>query len=137
MKVHEKIRFMREERNWSQDEMAAKLNMSLNGYSKIERGESKVHIPKLEQIAETLEMDAIELMALGEKCFYYNVNGNNGNTGYNIIGSAELTFENQKLQLLLEIKDKELALQQREITLLQQKIADQQKIITFLENKPT
>ncbi len=34
-------------------------------------------------------------------------------------------------------KSKELALQQREIALLEQKIADQQKIIHFLENKPT
>ncbi len=131
MKVHEKIRFMREERNWSQDEMAAKLNMSLNGYSKIERGETKVHIPKLEQIADVLEMDAVELMALGEKCFYYSANGN----GYNIIGSAELTFENQKLQLQLEMKDKELALQQREIELLKKQNAQLEEINALLKKE--
>jgi transcriptional regulator with XRE-family HTH domain len=47
MKVHEKIRNLREAKNWSQEEMAAKLNMSVNGYSKIERGETKAYIPKL------------------------------------------------------------------------------------------
>jgi transcriptional regulator with XRE-family HTH domain len=127
MKVHEKIRFMREERNWSQEEMAVKLNMSLNGYSKIERGETKVHIPKLEKIAEILEMDIVELMALGEKCIY--LNGNDNNTiGYNIFGSTELAFENQKLQLMLELKDKELAMQQRENENLRE-------IIALLKNK--
>ncbi|MEI7840802.1 MAG: helix-turn-helix transcriptional regulator [Methylococcaceae bacterium] len=34
MKIHEKIRSMRESQNLSQQEMAAKLNMSVNGYSK-------------------------------------------------------------------------------------------------------
>jgi len=58
---------MRESKNWSQEEMAAKLNMSVNGYSKIERGETKAYIPKLEQISEVLEMDLMELMSLGEK----------------------------------------------------------------------
>lgn len=125
MKVHEKIRFMREERNWSQEEMADKLSMSVNGYSKIERGETKVHIPKLEQIAEVLEMDVIELMSLGEKCVY--LRGHDNNTiGYNIIGSTELTFENQKLQLHLELKDKELLMKDREIENLK-------KIISLLE----
>jgi len=51
------------------------------------------------------------------------------------INSSNLELEKQLL--INELKDKELALQQREITLLQQKIADQQKIIHFLENKPT
>lgn len=119
MKVYEKIRFMREERNWSQEEMAAKLNMSLNGYSKIERGETKVHIPKLEQIAEILEMDVVELMALGEKCVY--LRGNDNNTiGYNINGSTELAFENQKQQLIIELKNKELAMKDREIAYLKE-----------------
>ena len=39
MKVHEKIRLIRESKHWSQEDMAEKLNMSLNGYVKIERGE--------------------------------------------------------------------------------------------------
>lgn len=136
MKVYEKIRFMREERNWSQEEMAAKLNMSVNGYSKIERGESRVHIPKLEQIAEILEMDIIELMSLGEKSVYFSAN-DNGNNGYNIIGSTELALEIQKLQLQLELKDKELALKDKEIELKNEKINDLNRIIALLENPKT
>lgn len=119
MKVHEKIRTLREAKNWSQEEMAKRLNMSVNGYSKIERGETKAYIPKMEQIAEVFEVDLLELIPK---------NGNsiclNNNNGSNIIGSpAELTFEIEKLQLMLEMKDKELTMQQRENENLREIIA--------------
>lgn len=119
MKVHEKIRSLREAKNWSQEEMAAKLNMSVNGYSKIERGETRVHIPKLEKISEVLEMDLIELMCLGERRTYLSGN-DNSNNGYNIIGSTELAFENQKLQLQLEMKDKEIDYLKTQVLQLQE-----------------
>ena len=44
MNVNEKIRIMREVRNWTQEEMAEKLGMSHNGYAKIERGETKLYL---------------------------------------------------------------------------------------------
>ena len=103
MKVHEKIRFMRESRDWSQEEMAAKLNMSVSGYSKIERGETKGYIPKLEQIAKEFDMELMELLSFGERHILINENSNHG---CNVIGSStELTFENQKLHLMLDHKD--------------------------------
>ena len=52
MSVNEKIRKIREAKDWSQEQMAEKLDMSLNGYAKIERGESKIYLDKLEQIAQ-------------------------------------------------------------------------------------
>ena len=44
MQTHDKIRSIREQSNWTQEDMAEKLNMSISGYSKIERGETKVNI---------------------------------------------------------------------------------------------
>lgn len=38
MKVNEKIRLMREMNYWTQEDMAEKMSMSLNSYSKLERG---------------------------------------------------------------------------------------------------
>lgn len=70
MNVHEKIKLMRETKEWSQEEMAEKLNMSVSGYSKIERGETNPHISKLEQIAQILGIDLIELISFGEKHVY-------------------------------------------------------------------
>lgn len=96
MKVQEKIRAMRETKNWSQEEMAEKLNMSVSGYSKIERGETNPHFSKLEQIAEILGIDLIELISFGEKHVYLITD--NSNNGSNLIGSTnEIAFEIQKL----------------------------------------
>lgn len=121
MEVYEKIRFLRESKNWSQDEMAEKLNMSLSGYSKIELGDTKISIPKLKKIAEVLGIELIELMFLGEKHIAFLVG--DSNSGCNIIGSTELAFELQKQQLIIELKDKELAMKDRENDNLREIIA--------------
>ena len=122
MEVCEKIRFLRESKDWSQEDMAEKLNMSVSGYSKIERGETKVAISKLKKIAEILGIDVLELMSLGEKHVY--LISENSNNGCNIIGSSvELALENQKQQMIIELKDKEIALQQREIAHLNKMLA--------------
>lgn len=136
MKVHEKIRSLREEKNWSQEDMAKKLHMSVNGYSRIERGETKAYIPKLEKIAEALEVDLIELIPLeGKNVYLFN---NNNSTGCHIFNSeAEVAFENEKLQLQLELKDKELAVKDKEITLQQREIDHLNEIIALLKTKTT
>ncbi len=104
MKIHEKIRSMRESSNWSQEEMAEKLNMSVNGYSKIERGETKSYIPKLEQIAKVFDVHLFELMTNDRNVYLISDNGNNH--GFNVIGSsAEIAFEIQKLQMTISHKD--------------------------------
>jgi transcriptional regulator with XRE-family HTH domain len=123
MKIHEKIRLVRESKSWSQEDMAEKLGMSLNGYAKIERGETKAYNPKLEQIAEVLEMDLAELMPDDKHICI--ISGDSEGIGHNISfgSSVELAFENQKLQMQLDMKDKELAMQQREISRLEEIVA--------------
>jgi transcriptional regulator with XRE-family HTH domain len=132
MKVHEKIRFMRQSKNWSQDEMAEKLAMSVNGYAKIEQGKTDAHFSKLEQIAEIFDMDVVELLTVGEKNVIFLIGDNSiGSNSINtsiINSSKELTFEIQKLQLMLEHKNE----------LLEQKdsqIAKLEKIIALMENQ--
>jgi transcriptional regulator with XRE-family HTH domain len=120
MKIQEKIRVLREARDWSQEEMATKLNMSTNGYAKIERGETKASFPKLEQIAEIFDVELMELLSYGEKHLY--LISDNSNTGCNIIGSPELAYENQKLQLIVNHKDEIIDNQKQEITYLKEMI---------------
>jgi transcriptional regulator with XRE-family HTH domain len=126
MEVHEKIRFLRESKDWSQEEMADKLNMSLSGYSKIERGDTKVSIPKLKKIAGVFETELMELMFLGEKHVYFTGNENSNNV--HIIGSTELAFENQKQQLIIE--HLKATLEQKAI-----EISNQKEIIELLKSK--
>lgn len=47
-----KIRVCRENQDLAQEEMAVKLNMSTIGYAKIERGETRLNIRRLEQIVD-------------------------------------------------------------------------------------
>lgn len=54
--------------------MAEKLNMSLNGYAKIEGGEAKLYLDKLEQIAQILDIDVVELIQSGEKISAFKLN---------------------------------------------------------------
>ncbi len=118
MKIHEKIRSMRESKNLSQEEMAEKLNMSVNGYSKIERGETNSHIPKLEQIAKVFDVHLFELMANDRNVYLISDNGNNW---CNVIGSsAEIAFEIQKLQMTVSHKDEVIDFQKREIGRLEE-----------------
>jgi transcriptional regulator with XRE-family HTH domain len=119
MEVHEKIRFLRESKDWSQEDMAGKLNMSVSGYSKIERGETKIALSKLKKVSEILGIDVMELMSLGEKNIYF-VNIGDSNNGNIISSPAELALENQKQKLIIELKDKELAMQTREIAYLKE-----------------
>jgi transcriptional regulator with XRE-family HTH domain len=119
MKIHEKIRSMRESSNWSQEEMADKLNMSVNGYSKIERGETNPHIPKLKQIAKEFNVDLLELMSENRNVYLISDNGNNH--GCNVIGSStEIAFEIQKLKSDLEHKNEIIELQKRDILRLEE-----------------
>jgi len=127
MKVHEKIRFLRNQKGWSQEKMAEKLSMTTQGYAKVERGETDYqsnaenYLAKLAKIANILGVNLEELIMNGDKAIYL-VGGNANNWGDNVvIGSpTELAFEVQKLQLIIELKDKELTLQQREIAYLKE-----------------
>lgn len=56
------IRKKRDEKNYTQEYLAYKLNISQNAYSKIELGYTKITVERLFQIAEVLEVSATELL---------------------------------------------------------------------------
>lgn len=116
MSVHNKIRMMRELNQWSQEEMAEKMSMSLNGYAKIERGETKLNLEKLEQIAQIFNTDIIEFINNRDGGVLFFMNRNSDYTNYTNSNDA-LSFEIEKLKLqiqhqqaMLEQKEKEIAL---------------------------
>lgn len=63
----EKLRALRQVKNWSQEEMAHQLDLSLPAYSKIERGVSDVSLTRLTQLAKLFNLTVIGLLAYGEK----------------------------------------------------------------------
>jgi transcriptional regulator with XRE-family HTH domain len=60
------IRHKREFRNYTQEYLALKLNISQNAYSKIELGYTKITVERLFQIAAILEFNVTELLGVEE-----------------------------------------------------------------------
>ena len=124
MKIYEKIRFMRELKNWSQEEMATKLSMSVNGYANIERGETDIQLSRLEQIAKTLEIELLELLSFGENNIFYLTGDNNRLYKLNINSSnkqSELENELEKTRLIVEQQQKEIDYLKEIINLMKNK----------------
>lgn len=124
------IRIMREMRQWSQEQMAEKVNMSLNGYAKIERGETKLTFDKLEKIAQVFDMDILEFMQNTDKGIYFLMNGSADNNTVYYGANESLQTEIDQLKIVLQLKDELLAnkdalleQQKREINTLTEMIA--------------
>ena len=100
MSVYEKIIKIREAKDWSQEQMAEKLNMSLNGYAKIERGESKIYLDKLEQIAQVFDIDVVELMQSDGKNICFQIESPLGSV-YQGGGETQMLIEIERLKLEL------------------------------------
>ena len=131
-KVNETIRNLREKNNWSQEDMAEKMNMSKNGYAKIERGETKLNLHKLEQIANIFNIDVLELIKNDDKNVLFFMNDHNTN----YYGSNEnLTSEIDLLKLTISHKDE--LLKQRDLVIEQKdsEISALKEIISLLKSK--
>ncbi|MDU6897722.1 MAG: helix-turn-helix transcriptional regulator [Haemophilus parainfluenzae] len=133
MSVNEKIRKFREAKDWSQEQMAEKLNMSLNGYAKIERGESKIYLDKLEQIAQVFDIDVVELMQSDGKNICFQIESPLGSV-YQGGGETQLLIEIERLKLALshanekeELLKKLLEQKDSEITTLKELIQASKK----------
>ena len=132
MSIHDNIRLLREINQWSQDDMAQRLNMSLNGYAKIERGETKLHLDKLTQIAQVFNIEVIELMTIHDKGMVFLMNEQCNYMGATYYGTfnhhANNQHEIEKLNLMLQHKDEIIAQKDLELQTLR-------KLVAILENE--
>ena len=60
--TYSNIKKIRIKKGFSQQTMANKMNIVVSAYGKIERGQTKLTIERLKQIAQILKMDAGEIM---------------------------------------------------------------------------
>jgi transcriptional regulator with XRE-family HTH domain len=136
MQVHEKLKIMRLFKDWTQEEMAEKLGYSLNGYTRIERGETDITIGKLEKIAQTLGIDVEKLIGLNEKNIFYiaeHCHYTYASQNGILLTEAQCTQELEKMSIQLIAQEKEIALQQREIENLKTQIIQLQEINALLK----
>ncbi|WP_049257080.1 helix-turn-helix domain-containing protein [Neisseria bacilliformis] len=125
MKTHEKIRAIRELNQWSQEEMAEKLKMSVGGYAKIERGDSSVNLERLEQIAKIFNINVVELVQNDKGLIIQlndEVNGDNNQISF-YAASSDLAAEIEKLKLIITHKDELLVQKDRELAAKEEIIA--------------
>lgn len=96
MSIGNNIKKMRELKNYTQSYMSEMLNMSLSGYSKIERDETDISLKRLQQIAEVLETDFSNILDFdGNKVFNINQNQHAEGTqnAYAIVQNQQNTTE--------------------------------------------
>ncbi|MEN8217812.1 MAG: helix-turn-helix transcriptional regulator [Pseudomonadota bacterium] len=120
MEVHEKIKYLRNFRDWTQEEMAEKLQMTPNGYAKIEQGKAEPSLSRLEQISEILGVELAQLVGLNEKnvsnfienyhnviCLHNDIHQHQSML-QNMAAQTTCKHELEKAHLIIEQKDKEI-----------------------------
>lgn len=124
---------MRKVKGWSQEETATKVNMSLNAYGCIERGETQPNIRRLEQIAEVFGVELGELVS--DKSIL-NVGMDNSSNFSNWYSTPPPSSEQlTKLQHELEKSRLIIEQQSKEIEYLKQQNADLRQIVTLLKGE--
>ncbi|GAB3926509.1 helix-turn-helix domain-containing protein [Mucilaginibacter myungsuensis] len=61
-----KIRLLRHQKGWSQEDVAKRLDISIPAFSKIETGITDINLSRLEQISTLFEMSVVQLLTFSE-----------------------------------------------------------------------
>jgi transcriptional regulator with XRE-family HTH domain len=61
-----KIRLLRHQKGWSQEDVAKRLDISIPAFSKIETSITDINLSRLEQIATLFEMSVVQLLTFSD-----------------------------------------------------------------------
>lgn len=61
-----KIRLLRHQKGWSQEDVAKRLDISIPAFSKIETGITDVNLSRLNQISKLFELSLVQLLSTSE-----------------------------------------------------------------------
>lgn len=113
-KVGEKIRKLRELRNYTQEYLADKLEISQQQYSNIEKGLFDISLKKLYKISEVLEVSPSTILEFDAKYVFQNNAPNYTN---------QKTVHNNFPLEIKKLYEEQMKLQSDKIKLLEEKIA--------------
>ncbi|PKP47463.1 MAG: XRE family transcriptional regulator [Bacteroidetes bacterium HGW-Bacteroidetes-11] len=97
MQIGKKIRKVRELRNFTQDFMAKGLGITQEAYSRLESGQTRIDVNRMEKIANILDIDPISLMNFDVSFFFNNRNQNQA--GKIVNNHHSLANEERKIYL--------------------------------------
>lgn len=87
-----KIRLLRHQKSWSQEDVAKQLEISIPAFSKIETGITDINLSRLEQIAKLFEMTVVQLLTFNDK---------EGQESYNTeVDSLTLKLHEREMELI-------------------------------------
>ncbi len=101
MDVGQKIKKIRELRNYTQNYMAQQLEISSAGYSKIETDTVKLTLDRLEKIAEILEVKTGYLLDFVEKTI---LQGNQITGSYSVVNYGQVIVHENLLRRVEELE---------------------------------
>lgn len=108
--ISEKIKNLRELRNFTQDYMAQQLDMTQAGYSKIEGGVTDISFSKMEEIASVLGVTIEDLIAFDSQKYFNSFNNVKGNNNGSVIVNPNMDevkiLYNDKIELLSKMLSK-------------------------------
>lgn len=110
-KIGENLRKIREIKGIKQESIAKQLGITTNGYGKIERGETSLNIKRLEEIAQILGVNAIDVMQFDENIIF-NINSMsnsapNGTVDNYSLSNEERQFLSEQIKSLTELVEKQ------------------------------
>lgn len=133
--VGKKIKSFRALNEWTQQEVADKLTLSLRAYQDIENDITDVSVTMLEKIANTLNTNILELLGIGEGRFYFMYKGKQNP----IVENGDVTINNisepsQELAHALEKSQQENAFLKEKNAFLEREIENLKRIMALMES---
>jgi transcriptional regulator with XRE-family HTH domain len=122
--IHTNIRSIREKDGLTQEQVADYLNMSVNGYGDIERGETDIKFSRLMQISNLFDITIAELVTQNIKNIEQSVPKislqHHISLSKNFLNNQYVISDNTEMyKLIIELKDNEIQLLKKLIILLE------------------
>ena len=118
MEIGQKIKKVRELRNFTQDYVAAKIGITQEAYSKLESSKTNVSVQRMEQVADVLGIGIFDLMNFDENKALFNFSENQQNAQIGYFGT------NETIKELRDLYEKIITQQKEEIAFLRSLLKD-------------
>jgi len=115
MSIATRIRTIREVRNLKQDYMADRLGISQNAYSRLENGQTRITLERLQRVSELLDTPVEEFLNDADQ-ITLNMRTRSGANGYHVVQHQECSAE--LMQRTLDVLAELVKEQQRQNALL-------------------
>lgn len=110
-KISQRLRMLRAEKGFSQEQVALDLDLSPNGYAKIERGETDISLSKVEKFSNYFNVEITYLLGLNDS----GKNMINNGTQHVAYQNSSIVNDNTYIKTILE----ELAVLKEKVDKLQ------------------